>query len=524
MNDLDLENFKIIGGLVKDYFSLSKKGLDIFNEALFNHEKRMSYIPEKFRSMIGEDYRARFTVDSLLKENLDDGWNVFKNVFNYFMDDHKITYENYVTNKIIVDKNEMKLFKYLKKWYLEQASYIQQSTANRASNEVNTSRWEDRDNFEVMFKRVSEKIGTMKLPNKDLEIVMSFNFADWFLCSTGEEWSSCLNLESDYEACFWSGLPGLITDPNRMMFYITEGNKSKTYRGIRTEKFITRSWGLFGYDNVVYPQRHYPQKMLEDKAFKNLFPFEVHHEILENYEDFRGNRNITDLITNTYNESIFIYQDYTNFEVVGSKKVMNSNNFVETYNAEVSMVSGGSGYHKIVFGDGEPYASEDIQYDYTEGLSGLIERGTQISDFEDDGSTCSDCGDRCHEDDMIWGADESMYCESCYGEHFVNCEHCGESLWRDNAHESPRGFYYCEEHFEERFSYCDQCETVVNNNDTNHIDDETLCDECFEEKYTVCDKCDKTVRIDETHDHEGDTFCRECIKEKIEEKEEEGVA
>lgn len=78
---------------------------------------------------------------------------------------------------------------------------------------------------------------------QELELVISLNYADWFLASTGDSWSSCISLYSDYEECFWTGLPQLIGDKSRAMMYITEKNGSKkSYNGIEVDKFIGRSW------------------------------------------------------------------------------------------------------------------------------------------------------------------------------------------------------------------------------------------------------------------------------------------
>jgi hypothetical protein len=61
------------------------------------------------------------------------------------------------------------------------------------------------------------------------------------MCSTAEEWSSCLGLQNTCPACYWTGLPGIIGDKNRAMVYVTDGTK-KNYRGIIVDKMITRSW------------------------------------------------------------------------------------------------------------------------------------------------------------------------------------------------------------------------------------------------------------------------------------------
>jgi len=107
----------------------------------------------------------------------------------------------------------------------------------------------------------NEEVGRVALPkSKDLEIVFSTNFADWFLCSTSESWSSCLSLTANYSSAYWAGLPGTITDKNRALVYLTDGKK-KNYEGIEVDRIITRSWVLLmsnGKKDVLHFVNEYP--------------------------------------------------------------------------------------------------------------------------------------------------------------------------------------------------------------------------------------------------------------------------
>ncbi len=93
------------------------------------------------------------------------------------------------------------------------------------------------------IKEIFEKIGAYTPPKKDMELVISCNPADMFMASTKEKWTSCINVDSDYEEMFWTGLPGAIVDKNRAIAYITDGVK-KNYQGIEIDRFIVRSWLL----------------------------------------------------------------------------------------------------------------------------------------------------------------------------------------------------------------------------------------------------------------------------------------
>ena len=100
-----------------------------------------------------------------------------------------------------------------------------------------------------------DKTNESKLPNTDLELVFSANFADFFLCSTSEKWTSCLNLESDYSYSYWAGIPAFITDKNKILVYLTDGRK-KEYLGIQSERMIARNW-MFLTKDIKNEKKYY---------------------------------------------------------------------------------------------------------------------------------------------------------------------------------------------------------------------------------------------------------------------------
>jgi hypothetical protein len=230
----ELKNKFLIFDLVKNHFSLTENSLELFKFRLFNEP----LIAEEYKAIIGNspDMRKRISITGEFAENFDAGWRMFKNQFRHFVADNKVSYENFRSNKVIVKKNELKLKKALIGYYCAHKSAYGQDLL---FNSYNTNATQEQ--IEARLTEILNKIGTKKIPNSGLEIVISLNFADWFLCSAGEKWSSCISLDSGYERAFWSGLPGLIGDKNRAMVYITDGKK-KNYHGIITDRFISRSW------------------------------------------------------------------------------------------------------------------------------------------------------------------------------------------------------------------------------------------------------------------------------------------
>jgi len=408
--------------------------------------------------------------------SVDDGWTTFKLIFKQFYNNHDISYSDYAKNKFMIGKNEVKLFKYMKKWYTDREKTVIDEFLHKAYYTLSGVNFIDRENFDVIFKRASEYIGTQKLPDKSMKIVVSFNFADWFMVSTGETWSSCLNVQSDYEACYWTGLPGLITDPNRSLIYLTDG-KSKSYRKITVDRFISRTWGLLNHNNVLFPVRHYPSKIINNETLAKVFPHEVYQYSIEESRNngfCKGKHPYKDIITNQKGDGIYIYQDGTCFDAEGP---------------EIHIVSGHSGYHRLTPCNGKWIEEEDTLYDFTDGLDGLISRGCDIASVPDHSCHCYNCGDAQNEDDMFW-ADDRMYCESCFNDKFSYCTTCGDVVSNEDVFYGTDDEPYCARHFERLFSVCENCGETVSNDEATYCDCNPYCEICVEKLgIQECDKC-----------------------------------
>lgn len=341
MLEQDLKNNKIIEGLVYEFFSLDGNSDKRFKE-LLKKPKMAKPIEDLFKG--SEDLRIRYKITDEHYEFIDTGWTEFKESFPAFCSTHNISYVDFRSNKVTIDKQKVKLGKSLKKYYyqnLERSKYDLRCFCDDYNSQqylevMNGCKWEtwemsaeevlsNRDMFrftskeeakelakkmiDIAIERQLERIGAMKLPVKEeMEIVISRNFADWMLCSTKENWTSCINLESNYENAYWSGLPGTIADSNRMMIYITDGEK-KSYNGITTDRFIQRSWVLLDENQDYHPLVWYDQKKVTNKMIKqitglNLMVNTGKH--FDCYESFKPLRFIN-------GDTCFIYQDNSQF-------------------------------------------------------------------------------------------------------------------------------------------------------------------------------------------------------------------
>ena len=136
---------------------------------------------------------------------------------------------------------------------------------NEIDYNVKSFKAKSEEHTKSFYKEKYERISLQKTfgSNDEYELVISLNYADWFLCSTSENWDSCLSLDSTYDSCFWMGLPQLIGDKSRAMVYVTKKGKKKNYNGIEVDSIIFRTWIQLardkrGHETYISFVRQYP--------------------------------------------------------------------------------------------------------------------------------------------------------------------------------------------------------------------------------------------------------------------------
>ena len=243
-----------------------------------------------------------------------------------------------------------------------------------------------------------EKIGACGLPKTlNMELVFSINPADLMLCSTSENWGSCLSFDSEYSGSEWKGLPGLITERSRAIFYLTNNQTKKyTFNGIsiKADKMLSRTLLLsmrrpYGeekpYLNVIknYPNNHgFCSMMQEIPIFQETFS-----------RIFNGSPssivNDLGLVSKDYAESLFmnignnskillnIYNDSTNI-VIARKNIAKDKPYGNYFYHK-----NGSGSRTIMINEQseEKYCSTgiDCSEDYY-GLTYIIDEGFYIEE------------------------------------------------------------------------------------------------------------------------------------------------
>jgi hypothetical protein len=453
-NPVDTMNRQIVLDIVNKHFYLGSHSRKVFEESLFN-----PVIDPIFRDMIGNDLRARFPIKIEDLESGDSAWILFKKRFGTFIAEYNISYLNFVEGKVLVDKNEIKIFKLLKEFYFRSNENLMILINKDMLGSVPFRSTPEEVDYYV--DRLIDNINNTRLPKegRELSLVLSVNFVDWFLCSTKNSWGSCLNLDTKNCETYWAGLPGLVADSNRAMLYLTNGDK-KNYRGITVDKVNSRTWLLIDNRDKIRYVRYYPSQLIPDELAskiidKNLVPISSGYESKHSFP----------MIFFENGKSSFIYQDGTHSKLSGDKDGW-----------EYMKLSGGrGGFHSFNREIGD-FSNEPLFYCEC-GLSEVIKSGKNLGDFQNENEfSCEACGCGMREEQVFWH-EEYAYCECCYDERYTSCNNCGHSIHRDEAcftdYES-----YCQDCFDELCVSCYNCGTAIEWDEAVKVDDDYYCEKC----------------------------------------------
>jgi hypothetical protein len=404
-------NFKIKKALIKHYVNK----IDILEETIMNDDIFVQGCIEKsisddvIRSLILSEFNRtiRFKYFSYNEEEL-----LNKNVLNYIL--------NIITLHSLKEKNS------------------NEKTEEDVVQNLEAIIQEEKEKIiyilEERIKKEWESITRFKLSNKKMKMVLSINFADWFLCSTQESWGSCLNLQNN-SINFWTGLPGLIGDKNRIMIYLTSENETKSYRGIETERFLYRTWAILDNESTFNVIKWYPNSTIDNGSYINNFLEEkTGFKFVKAYKnDFCSLYPVRKILTkNGY--SLMPYLDDCE---------MNSDGYI---------TSGSSGMYYFRFG--ELYEGEVFDSDTFTSLDEVINANYEIEDFPDKNS-CNICERRIGNGYEYYTPDDNVVCERCYHENYFNCVHCEETDSTENSIYVDDVGHVCETCFHENYFTCE---------------------------------------------------------------------
>lgn len=561
-NEEDKKNLAMVEKIVSERFSLDNDSLAYFKEQIKDPD-----ISELFFDAFEKAGSSRIVIDipEEIESSMDYSWKTFRGRFYSFIKETGFNFNDYKQNKIEINKNIFKPKKALINFYTK----IVLEFADRVAEEVlqydttyptefiekeidcsldgdfsfllhgfsnfknNLGAYidslavlkkdktpKDKDLETVCDYRKKNLLDTIenvvtaewqgcadnKISKEKFQLVISFNYADWFLCSTGEKWTSCLNLDGN-SANYWYGLPGLMGDKNRVMIYLTRGEKKTAY-GIEADKYLFRTWALLDSDDKLNIVRWFPREDIGTFGLYNLIEEKTGIKINKKYCILNENDNFHSkyeikLIYTVQDFSLFPYLDYAKFT-----------NHDETY-----LISGESGmFHKK---RGYRYVSSDemCSYDDFSSLSELIDNNTDICSAINDSVICKHCGYNIGEDGEYYNPEGELICINCFDENYFVCRDCGEthSIREEVYIEDNQSV--CETCYHENYFHCELSnrdypleDSVVATDDRNgrttfiayygiveengYIFNEAD-DIYYKEEYMICDKNGDYIHVDE---------------------------
>jgi len=384
LESVDKNNKDIVYELIGKYFSLSKISL----ERIKNQIYRESF-PEIYQHIFDSKFQRKYyTIPDEIRENVDGGWKLFQKIFSNYVKVNNITYVNFVNNMLERDNQKVRLFKDVGNFYKEEETFM-------AQFEKETKNITERKKF---ITSKCDEVSNLSLPkNKKISLVFSRNMADWFLCSTANSWSSCIDMKNNKnEGMFWAGVPGLFIDENRVMVYITDGTK-KNYRGIIVDKAISRAFFVMNENDVLCEVKWYPSCIISNEEINKFIPNK-----LGKPDELTRSKFPVDFAKHSNGKSCYPYQDSSTFEKIGDK---------------FYLVGGDSG---VMLVDGNGIVQEDFVFSENAGMSldDIIETGNSLSDyFQENFVYCPKCHYAYPRVEMVKKKGE-FYCPECYDKLF----------------------------------------------------------------------------------------------------------
>jgi len=489
MNDVDINNFRIIKDLVSNRFSLDEESLSRFNREIEN-----KYVDSAYREAIGDskDLRLRVPVSREFIESHDEGWKKINNAFPLFCKEVGLKYSSYKNNRVEMGKNIFKLEKALRVFYMENEERFETLLESAIVKDIfryGYDNYEKKAVTETAIKEILYAAGLVKFPNvMNPTVVLSLNFADWFLCSTAEKWTSCLNLDSNYKGAYWAGLPGTIIDRNRAMVYLTDGRK-KEFKGISVDRTIARSWVLLDENDEINIVRIFPGEIATIDLFKDQLCDKI--KPIDDEKRFKAKHKVKLLFyENDY--SCFIYQDLTKFTDANADG-----------DTSIEHINEGCGGMFTVNRYDSSMIEEPI-FSFSGGLSGLITDDSKITDIR--AKHCEDCGNSIYGN--VFYIREIPYCEDCYYSRIRICDHCSSehSNAEDLFYSTANELSICEDCYENQASICGICGDLYTDEHLFMLNGELVCRVCLTNSgQSICYSCGNTFQS-----NGYDELCSSC--------------
>ena len=345
------------------------------------------------------------------------------------------------------------------------------------------------DGYNREFAKYADSLSPMIIKR---HTILSINPLDYLTMSFGNSWASCHTIDKDnyrglpnsYSGCYSSGTISYMLDETSMVLYTVDAS----YEGDEywNEDKINRQMFHYGAEKLIQ-SRLYPQ-------------------------DNDGNDTVYTPYRNIVQEIISTIFDVPNLWTLGKG--------VEAV-CKYATDGGGTNYKDYQFFNSctiSRIKGSENPYKITIGAQPMCISCGNHHRVEDNisccnsGYTCTDCGERVSDDDVVW-VDDEPYCRDCV----EYCERCDEYHRGESTY--IRGYgYVCEDCRNEYFYYCEECGGYVRESDAYWVESEQryVCDDCIDRYYTRCEDCGEYERTEDMYEYGEDMLCESCYEERKE--------
>ena len=387
-----------------------------------------------------------------------------------------LDYDTYLEGRFSIGKQNIRLFKFLLK-------------------------------NKVMTRKQVEEITTIR-NNDNLYLCISRNPVDYLFCSTGQSFSSCISLNSEYSGAYYMGLGALPLDPNRVIIFLTPGKlrkrqiKGKTFKFFR---YVYRTWGILLNTGNIAIVRGYPHDTVINikRVFKEIGVDIGNNGAKQSMFSFHPAEYIDGTEAHIYYDTIgpksYRYVQHTPKPKKLNKRKKNKwrSRFL----------------HKLIYTYEGCYEGCPVDFEYSGGFDNL----TDFDMLYDGSYRCVYCDSLLGSDNVYWAPNDEPLCGDCYDEHYFTCNYCGAIYSVDEAVEDVQGNIICSDCTETYHCQCDECGGAVREDDIVVIDNVYYCDYCASNiDYIQCDECgENSTEAEEyvgTDDKKSCVLCPECSR------------
>ena len=314
-------------------------------------------------------------------------------------------------------------------------------------------------NKNILTTEEVQAITTCIEPAEPMQLCLSRNPIDMLMISTGQSFSSCMDLDSSHEEAFYMGLPGFICDSNRILAFLTTGSVHDYYlRGelIRHYRYLERTW-LIATPHGFFFGRSYPSNKRSQlySAVKEILPILNKNTLTESPRSLYP---IPDLAWEAGDWCMGYLDDLS---LRGTRWFCGTADRVCT------------------------------PFKHTDGFNNLPDY------FEEacvgSRETCESCGAEVRGDEIYAADSGGVLCDACYYETYTRCEQCGNEIRNDDAIRVASEMYICSDCLSAYYTQCFECGGYKRDTDITTVSDMPYCQHCldFRVDWFRCDACDE---------------------------------